>query len=42
MVELWCPLATEEHVLLGHVLPLVALALAGAAAGRWLLRLRRV
>ena len=40
MVELWCPLAELEHVLVGHVLPLLALALAGAAVGRRLLRPR--
>ena len=31
MVELWCLLALPEHILVGHVLPLVALAAAGAA-----------
>jgi hypothetical protein len=34
MVELWCPLANAGHVVLGHVAPLVLLALAGAALGR--------
>jgi Negative regulator of sigma F len=42
MVELWCPLATGQHVLVGHVLPLLALALAGAAIGARMFRLRRV
>jgi hypothetical protein len=42
MVELWCPLAELEHVLVGHVLPLLVLALAGSVMGRRLLRLRRV
>ena len=42
MVELWCPLAVHEHVLVGHVLPLVVLALAGSAIGTWMFRLRRV
>jgi hypothetical protein len=41
MVELWCPLAELEHVLVGHVLPLLVLALVGSAMGRRLLRLRR-
>ncbi|BDG01481.1 NrsF family protein [Anaeromyxobacter oryzae] len=41
MVELWCPLAVPDHVLVGHVLPLVALALAGAAIGVRIFRLRR-
>ena len=40
MVELWCPLAAHDHVLVGHLLPLVGLALAGAAAGARLFRLR--
>ncbi|WP_242343515.1 NrsF family protein [Anaeromyxobacter terrae] len=42
MVELWCPLAAGSHVLLGHVLPLLLLALAGSAFGLRLFRLRRV
>lgn len=40
MVELWCPLAAHEHVLVGHVLPLATLSLAGAAIGARLFRLR--
>jgi amino acid transporter len=42
MVELWCPLAAHDHVLVGHVLPLFVLALAGSAFGVRMLRLRRV
>lgn len=42
MVELWCPLAVHDHVLIGHVLPLVALTLAGSAIGVRMFRLRRV
>jgi hypothetical protein len=42
MVELWCPLASQQHVLLGHVLPLFVLALAGAAVGVRAFRLRRL
>ena len=42
MVELWCPLAVHEHILVGHVLPLLVLTLAGAAIGVRMLRLRRV
>ena len=41
MVELWCPLANEGHVLRGHVLPLLVLALAGAVVGARTFRLRR-
>jgi hypothetical protein len=42
MVELWCPLAAHDHVLVGHVLPLFVLALAGSAIGARMFRLRRV
>jgi hypothetical protein len=42
MVELWCPLAVHTHVVVGHVLPLFALALAGAGIGSRIFRLRRV
>jgi hypothetical protein len=42
MVELWCPLAVHDHVLVGHVLPLLVLALAGSAIGVQMFRLRRV
>ncbi len=42
MVELWCPLSVGRHVLVGHVLPLGALALAGAAIGHRMFRVRRV
>lgn len=41
-VELWCPLALPRHVLVGHVLPVVALALVGAAVGARLFRMRRL
>jgi hypothetical protein len=33
LVELWCPLADPAHVLIGHALPLVFLAGAGAVLG---------
>ena len=42
MVELWCPLSVHEHVLVGHVLPLLVLALAGSAIGVRMFRLRRL
>lgn len=42
MVELWCPLAVGPHVLVGHVLPLVALAVLGSAIGGRMFRLRRL
>lgn len=40
-VDLWCPVAYVPHLLLGHVLPLLVLAGAGALLGRVLLSLRR-
>ncbi len=42
MVELWCPLAAPDHVVVGHLLPLALLALAGSAYGAWKFGLRRV
>jgi len=42
MVELWCPLAVPDHVLIGHVLPLVLLSIAGSVYGARKLGLRRV
>lgn len=36
-VDLWCPVAYLPHLLLGHLLPLMVLAAAGAAVGRRLL-----
>lgn len=38
LVDLWCPVGHPEHVLLGHVLPTLLLALVGALAGRFLFR----
>jgi hypothetical protein len=37
LVDLWCPVAHLPHLLLGHILPLVIVALVGAWAGRRLL-----
>jgi len=34
LVDLWCPIAYLPHLLLGHILPLVVVALVGAWAGR--------
>lgn len=42
MVELWCPLSVQQHVLIGHVLPLAALSAVGAAIGATTFRLRRI
>lgn len=40
LVDLWCPLTAPSHVLVGHVLPLVILAGAGAVFGRFFLPIR--
>ena len=40
-VDLWCPVASVSHLLLGHVLPLFVLAGVGALLGQALLSLRR-
>jgi len=42
MTEIWCPLSVGDHVLVGHVLPLVLLVGVGAGVGCRLFRLRRV
>ncbi len=39
-VDLWCPITTSVHVLVGHALPIVLLALVGAGVGRSMLSLR--
>jgi len=39
-VDLWCPVASVPHLLLGHVLPLGILAAVGALLGDALLSLR--
>jgi len=39
-VDVWCPLSTSSHVLVGHVLPLVILSAAGAILGRMVLPIR--
>ncbi len=37
LVNLWCPVAYFPHLLLGHVLPIMLLALVGAwIGGRWI------
>jgi hypothetical protein len=40
LVDLWCPVAHLGHLLLGHLLPIVLLAAAGAAVGSRVLGLR--
>ncbi len=39
-VDLWCPLTSSPHVLIGHALPIVILAILGAALGRIALAVR--
>ena len=41
LVDFWCPVGYPPHVLLGHILPLVALGLVGAWLGHRLLALPR-
>ncbi len=41
LVDLWCPVAYLPHLLLGHVLPIVILAVLGGLLGWPLLRLRK-
>jgi hypothetical protein len=38
--DLWCPVAYVPHLLLGHLLPIVILAVVGAVAGGLILRVR--
>jgi hypothetical protein len=38
--DLWCPVAFVPHLLIGHVLPLGVLAVAGALLGRALMEPR--
>lgn len=40
-VDLWCPLTNSAHVLVGHVAPIILLALVGMIAGRFVLAIRR-
>jgi hypothetical protein len=41
LVDLWCPVGYVPHLLLGHVLPIAILALAGALIGGPVLRIVR-
>jgi hypothetical protein len=40
MVEMWCPIGAPTHVLIGHIGPLIALALLGAMLGRAVLAMK--
>jgi hypothetical protein len=39
-VDLWCPVAYAPHLMLGHLLPIGILAIAGAIAGGLVLKVR--
>jgi hypothetical protein len=41
LVDLWCPVSYVPHLLFGHLLPIVVLALLGAVLGSRLLRITR-
>jgi hypothetical protein len=41
LVDLWCPVAYLPHLLIGHVLPIVVLALLGGVLGSRLLAFQR-
>ncbi len=40
LVDLWCPITGPAHVLVGHIAPLVVLALLGALVGQMLTAVR--
>ena len=40
MVILWCPVAAPVHMAIGHVLPIVALAMIGSVLGHHVIALR--
>ncbi len=42
LVDMRCPVGAPLHLLIGHVLPIVILGIAGAILGRWLLAVRPV
>jgi hypothetical protein len=40
MVEMWCPVAAPQHVVIGHIAPIIFLAVAGASLGARLIAMR--
>lgn len=40
MVEMWCPVAAPRHVVVGHVAPMIIMALLGAVLGARLMAMR--
>jgi hypothetical protein len=40
MVEMWCPVATPQHIAVGHILPIVILAVIGGVLGARVIAIR--
>jgi hypothetical protein len=40
MVEMWCPVASPQHVMVGHIAPIVFMALLGANLGARVIAMR--
>jgi hypothetical protein len=40
MVEMWCPVAAPRHVAIGHILPIVVMAILGALLGSRVIAMR--
>lgn len=40
MVEMWCPVANPQHVVVGHIAPIVLMAILGANLGARLIAMR--
>jgi hypothetical protein len=40
MVEMWCPVAAPRHVAIGHILPIVIMAILGALLGARVIAMR--
>ena len=40
MVEMWCPVANAQHVLVGHIAPILLMAILGANLGARLIAMR--
>jgi hypothetical protein len=40
MVEMWCPVATPRHIVVGHILPIAMLAALGAVLGARFIAMR--
>jgi hypothetical protein len=40
MVEMWCPVGNPQHVVIGHILPIVLMSILGAALGARIIAMR--